>query len=71
MEVNKPYYRARGVDYDERLAGLVPPDYLIYRRSGKGWEEITSFETCAPLDNVFLVPREKAALRRFQVFTWR
>ena len=68
MEVNKPYYRARGVDVNERFAGLVPPDYLVYRCSGRRWKEIMSFETCDPLDNVFLVPREKATLKRFHMF---
>jgi FkbM family methyltransferase len=67
MEVNKPYYLARGLDVNDTLTALIPDDYLIYRRSGRRWVGIESLQACDPLDNVFLVPREKAVLERFRV----
>ena len=59
MEVNKPYYEARGVNLPERLSAVVPEDYLVYRRVKRSWARIASVDECRPLDNVFLVPGER------------
>lgn len=59
MEVNKPYYAARGVELDRTFAGLLPEHYCIFRQHGAVWLRSTSFNECRNLDNVFLIPAEK------------
>lgn len=60
MEVNKPYYRARGVSLSECFGShVVPEDYRVYRYQSPSWTLISSLESCAEIDNVFLVPVEK------------
>ena len=63
LEVNKQYYCWRGVSLAERLAALLPDDYLTLKsEQGKGerWHEIPNVDACERLDNVFIVPRERA-----------
>jgi FkbM family methyltransferase len=59
MEVNKPYYDARGVDLDARLLPLVPERYLILRSVDSLWRQIESLAECTELDNVILLPAEQ------------
>jgi FkbM family methyltransferase len=59
MEMNKAYYEARGVDVTERFPAVLPEDYWVYRFVKRAWTRIASFDECRPLDNVFLVPRER------------
>lgn len=64
LEVNKQYYRWRDVSLSERLAALLPEDYLMLKSAeGKGerWREIPNVDACERLDNVFIVPKERAA----------
>ena len=68
MEVNKPYYTARYVALDPRFLPLIPADYLIWRRTGGHWEQITSFDRCSTIDNVFLVPKEKTLRPAYRLF---
>jgi len=68
MEVNKPYYSARGVVLDTRFLPLIPPDYHIHRRVGGQWERIDSFDRCSTIDNVVMVPQEKASLPAYRMF---
>jgi len=63
LEVNKQYYRWRGVSLAERLAALLPENYLTLKSAeGKGerWQEIPNVDACERLDNVFIVPKERA-----------
>lgn len=66
MEVNKPYYQARGVDIDELFFQLIPQDYRAFRESGGKWREFASFTECSEMDNVFLIPSEKLSLNAYQ-----
>ena len=59
MEVNKPYYAARGVDLDARFFPLLPGRYLVLRSVSSVWTRIKSLTECAELDNVILLPEEQ------------
>lgn len=69
MEVNKPYYAARGVKLDEIFWPLIPEGYSIFLMINKKWKKIDTFDDCATIDNVFLVPNEKIAVDNYKVFT--
>ena len=58
MEVNKPYYEARGVKMDEVFFKLIPEKYSLYYFEKKAWKRIYTFEKCAKIDNVFIIPNE-------------
>ncbi len=66
MEVNKPYYRARGVDLDTRIRPLIPSDYAIFRHRASAWQRVDSLDACASIDNVFCVPGDKLRLDRYR-----
>jgi FkbM family methyltransferase len=69
LEVNKPYYRARGVGLDSTFLCLITESYLILRRKYKNkcdYEKIHSLDQCRELDNVFLVPKEKIGNAKFK-----
>lgn len=68
MEVNKPYYVARGVSLDDRFFKLIPDKYLVFRYSDSKWKQISSLDECTTIDNVFLIPEEKLKLDNFQMF---
>ena len=68
MEVNKPYYAARGVDLDERFPPLLPPRYAIFRYDRRRWRRIQSVTECLAVDNVFLVPDERLRLNNYRMF---
>lgn len=62
MEINKPYYARRGVDLDVELAGLLR-GYKVLRSERaeyRQWSEMRSVSECQRLDNVFVVPEERA-----------
>jgi FkbM family methyltransferase len=64
LEVNKQYYTWRGMSLAERLAALLPENYLTFKSAdGKGerWQEIPNVDVCERLDNVFIVPKERAS----------
>lgn len=69
MEVNKPYYEARGVDMDQRFLPLIAERYSIFRKSGAKWECIESFNQCSIIDNVFLIPQERLNLDQYKIFS--
>jgi len=69
MEVNKPYYEARGVDMDERFLPLMAERYSIFRMSDKRWMCIDSFNHCNNIDNVFLIPQERLNLNPYKIFS--
>ena len=66
MEVNKPYYEARGVQLDERFIPLIPENYSNFRFNGSGWVKINSFYDCSDIDNVFLIPNERLELEAYK-----
>lgn len=69
MEVNKPYYKSRGVDLNDTFMPLIPNNYLIYRRNSRfGWVSVEGLNDCSTIDNVFLVPQEKIGLNKYQTF---
>ncbi|AXT20794.1 FkbM family methyltransferase [Flavobacteriaceae bacterium AU392] len=68
MEVNKPYYKARNVELDERFFKLIPKEYAIFRESNLKWTQINSLNECSTLDNVFLIPKEKLNLKGYHIF---
>lgn len=60
LEVNKPFYRQRGVSPNEVLLAALPENYLVFLpRKGK-LEKIANFDVCKELDNVLLLPAEKS-----------
>ena len=68
MEVNKPYYEARGVSLDERFFPLIPENYKIFNQNGFKWNSIESLNECKVLDNVFLIPIEKLDHKEYTFF---
>ena len=68
MEVNKPYFRARRLDLDERFFGLFPPEYVIFCEKQGAWTPVTSLNRCAELDNVFIIPGERVQQPSFAAF---
>jgi FkbM family methyltransferase len=66
MEVNKPYYQARNVEINKVFLPLIPENYVVYRKVDTQWELITNFDSCNIVDNVFLVPNEKAMLENYK-----
>jgi FkbM family methyltransferase len=68
MEVNRPYYVARGVGLDARFLPLFPDDYAIFRFDGQRWSNTTTLEVCNEIDNVFLVPKERLQSAGYAVF---
>lgn len=69
MEVNKPYYKARGVDMDERFLPLMAERYSIFCKSDTRWMCIDSFNQCSNIDNVFLIPQERLNLNPYKIFS--
>lgn len=68
MEVNKPYYVARGVDIDEVFLDLFPDFYSIYHEVEGKWQQIDSLNECTTIDNIFIVPREKLNSDSYAIF---
>lgn len=67
MEVNKTYFRAKGVDIDRTLRPYLPENYRIFRLDKKvGWLEVPDFASCADFENVFLVPAERLSNPRYR-----
>jgi FkbM family methyltransferase len=59
IEINKPYYRARNVELERVMEGLIPPRYRRFREVAFRWKEMTSFDECQELENVIILPEEK------------
>jgi FkbM family methyltransferase len=68
MEVNKPYFRALGVDLDSAFSPFLPADYTIFSRVRGTWTAIKSLHHCRELENVFLVPAEQLQHARLAPF---
>ena len=68
MEVNKPYYAARGVKLDEVFLPLIPERYSFFLMIKQKWKQIYTFEECSIIDNVFLIPNEKIKLDNYKIF---
>ncbi|WP_194850790.1 FkbM family methyltransferase [Nonlabens antarcticus] len=68
MEVNKPYYKSRGVDLDNTFFPLIPVDYKVFRKVNNEWMELSSLEECRKLDNVFIIPVEKLSTSAYAMF---
>ena len=60
MEINKPYYRARGVNLDKTFLPILPDRYLIFIRHTTSWRKIVTLESCSEVENIFLLPSELA-----------
>jgi FkbM family methyltransferase len=65
-EVNRAYFRAKGVDIDQTLRPYLPPNYGIYRYSQRRWRSVPDFASCGDFENVLLVPAERLALERYR-----
>jgi FkbM family methyltransferase len=65
MEVNKPYYAARGVGLDETILPRLPERYAIFQRCDASWRRIESLAACRELDNVLVVPVERLGSPRY------
>jgi len=68
MEINKPYFSARGVKLDETFLPLIPENYIIFSSRNKKWKQIHSLQNCLIIDNVFLIPKEKLSLDKYKLF---
>ena len=68
MEVNKPYYIARGANIDSEVLPQLPQDYLIFKVQGKQWTQINSLGACGMIDNVMFVPEEKMNRTGYEIF---
>ena len=70
MEVNKPYYDARGLNLDNTFFSLIPKEYLIYRQFENNtiWKRINSIDYCNTIDNIFLIPQEKLKCKGYEIF---
>ncbi len=62
MEINKPYYARRGVDLDQALPPLLNGFDVLRSEEGRyqRWMPMGSVTECQRLDNVFVVPKERA-----------
>lgn len=69
MEVNKPFYIARNVNLDEQFVSVIPDSYSIFCKLARRWQLIQSLESCAEIDNVFLIPNEKLSEDRYKIFS--
>lgn len=68
MEVNKPYYRARGLwNVDSVLSPAIPEHYAMFRRVSGRWERVVNLNECPEIGNIFLVPEEKDLLWRQRI----
>ncbi len=68
MEVNKPYYRARGLwNVDSVFSPAIPERYSKFRLVSGRWERVVNLNECSELENVFLVPEEKYLSWRQQI----
>jgi FkbM family methyltransferase len=65
MEVNRPYYVARGLELDCLFLPLLPAGYRIFHRSRSTWTPTDTFEVCGQIDNVLLVPAERLSDPRY------
>ena len=69
MEINKPYYKARGVvSLDELFLPLFPERYSIYWFDNNKWIQIFTINKCKEIDNVFLIPNEKIQHNNYKIF---
>jgi FkbM family methyltransferase len=59
MEVNKVYYRAKGVDMDAAIGPCLPTNYRMYLHRRTRWRRVQSFAECPGYDNVLLLPMER------------
>lgn len=66
MEVNRPYYEVRQVDFEQRFAALLPAGYHKYAYRQGGVIALDSFRDCLAIDNVLLIPAEKLALEKYR-----
>jgi FkbM family methyltransferase len=68
MEINKPYYAARGIDIDARFRPLLPTGYRVFRYEKSAWRNVDSLAGPRTIDNLFLIPQEKLTLARYRIF---
>jgi len=66
MEINKPYYQNRNIEINKVFFPLIPEDYIVYKKIDTQWKSINNFDLCNVIDNVFLVPKEKATLGNYK-----
>ncbi len=59
LEVNKAYYRNRGVALDESILGRLPSGYSVFCPRAGVMTRLSSLEECTELDNVFAIPEAK------------
>lgn len=72
MEVNKVYYQRKNVDMDEAILGRLPRGYRLMRLAFSrptqmsvfrvsGFVEVENFNACRTVEDVLLLPQEKAS----------
>lgn len=68
MEINPPYYDARGVNPSSKILPLIPESYVIYGQGEKSWERMGLLDERRGIYDVFLIPREKLGRRGYGMF---
>lgn len=58
LEINKPFYSARGVDLSEELDDLIPEFYNFFHLSNGDLQEKDNAGQFGEVDNAFLLPNE-------------
>jgi FkbM family methyltransferase len=59
LEINQPYYKARGVDVDATIGAAVPANYRTCLFRGKRVLSASRLSEAGRVGNVFLVPCER------------
>ena len=59
MEVNRPYYAARGLQLDSLFLPLLPPSCRMFHCSDGQWRATATLEVCDAVDNIYIVPEER------------
>jgi len=68
MEINKPFYKARGISLDDTFLPLLPVNYFVFVNDKRSWRILKTFEQCREVDNVFLIPKELIHVHKFRNF---
>lgn len=58
MEINRGYYKARGVELDDIFWPALPSDYFLFGIRDGRWKVLNSFRDCRYMEDVYLKPKE-------------
>ena len=59
LEINQPYYRARGVDVDTVVGAALPENYGLFVSRGKVLKSLRKLSEAGRVGNVLLIPCER------------